>query len=97
MLVYGKYECFVMQNILCCMFVSCVHPVAVLNAAFCMTCNFLMLVEDGRGDHMEKAYSRAGLMTSLYVAISVSFCLPLPVAVSALIICSDLCACTEML
>ena len=28
MLVYGKYECFVMQ-----MFVSCVHPVAVLNAA----------------------------------------------------------------
>ena len=26
-------ECFVRQ-----MFVSCVHPVAVLNAAFCMTC-----------------------------------------------------------
>ena len=33
----------------CCMFVSCVHPVAVLNAAFCMTCSLLMLVEDGRG------------------------------------------------
>ena len=32
MLVYGECECFVMQ-----MFVSCVHPVAVLNAAFCMT------------------------------------------------------------
>ena len=29
--------------------VSCVHPVAVLNAAFCMTCSLLMLVEDGRG------------------------------------------------
>ena len=29
-----------------CMFVSCVHPVAVLNAAFCMTCSLLMLVED---------------------------------------------------
>ena len=28
----------------CCMFVSCVHPVAVLNAAFCMTCSLLMLV-----------------------------------------------------
>ena len=28
-----------------CMFVSCVHPVAVLNAAFCMTCSLLMLVE----------------------------------------------------
>ena len=27
----------------CCMFVSCVHPMAVLNAAFCMTCS---LVDD---------------------------------------------------
>ena len=27
----------------CCMFVSCVHPVAVLNAAFCMTCSLLTL------------------------------------------------------
>ena len=49
----------------CCMFVSCVHPVAVLNAAFCMTCNLLMLIEDARGDHMEKAYSRASLITAL--------------------------------
>ena len=49
----------------CCMFVSCVHPVAVLNARFCMTCSLLMLVEDARGDHMEEAYSRAGLMTAL--------------------------------
>ena len=31
------------------MFVSCVHPVAVLNAAFCMTCSLLMLAEDERG------------------------------------------------
>ena len=31
-----------------CMFVSCVHPVAVLNAAFCITCSLLMLVEDAR-------------------------------------------------
>ena len=45
---------------------------------------------------MEEAYSRAGLMTALSVAMSVSFCLPHPVAVSAFIICSDLCACTEM-
>ena len=37
----------------CCMFVSCVHPVAVLNAVFCMTCSLLMLVEDARCDHME--------------------------------------------
>ena len=60
MLVYGKCECFAMQ-----MFVSCVNPMAVLNAAFCMTCNLLMLVEDGRGDHTEEAYSRAGLITAV--------------------------------
>ena len=38
----------------CCMFVSCVHPMAVLNAAFCMTCSLLMLVEDAIGDHTEE-------------------------------------------
>ena len=81
----------------CCMFVSCVHPVAVLNAAFCMTSSLLMLVEDTRSDHMEEVYSRAGLMTALWVAMSVSFCLSHPVAMSAFIICSGLCACTEML
>ena len=46
------------------MYVSCVHPVAVLNAAFCMTCSLLMLVEDARGDHMEEASSRSGLMSA---------------------------------
>ena len=49
----------------CCMFVSCVHPVAVLNAAFCMNYSLLMLVEDARGNHMEEAYFRAGLITAL--------------------------------
>ena len=72
------------------MFVSCVHP--VLNAVFCMACSLLMLVEDTRGDHMEEAYSSAGLMTALWVAMSVSICLPHPVAVSAFIISSGLCA-----
>ena len=66
----------------CCMLVSCVHPVAVLNAAFCMTCSLLMLLKDARGDHMEEAYSRAGLKTALYATMSVSFYLPHPVAVS---------------
>ena len=55
------------------MFVSCVHPVAVLNAAFCMNCSLLMLVEAERGDHIEEAYSRVGLITALLVAMSVSF------------------------
>ena len=81
----------------CCMFMSCVHPVAVLNTAFCMTCSLLMLVEDARGDHTEEAYSIAGLITVLYVAIRVSFCLPHPVAVSAFMICRGLSACTGML
>ena len=49
----------------CCMFVSCVHLVALLNAAFCMTCSLLMLAEDRIGNHMEEAYSRAGLITAL--------------------------------
>ena len=49
----------------CCMFVSCVHPVAVFNGAFCMTCSLLMLVEDAIGGHTEEAYSRAGLITAL--------------------------------
>ena len=90
--MYGKYVSFVKH-----MFVSCVHPVTVLSAAFCMTCCLLMLIEDARGDHMEEAYSRAGLMTALYVAMSVSFCLPHLVAVSAFIICGVSCACTERL
>ena len=47
------------------MFVSCVHPVEVLNAEFRMTCSLLMLVEDARGDNREEAYFRAGLMTAL--------------------------------
>ena len=41
------------SSCICCIFVSCVHPVAVLNAAFCMTCSLLMLVEDAIGDHTE--------------------------------------------
>ena len=46
-----------------CMFVSCVYPVAVLNAAFCVTCSLLMMVKDARGNHKEETYSRTGLIT----------------------------------
>ena len=38
-----------------CMFMSCVHLVEVLNAAFCMTCSLVILVGDARDDHMEEA------------------------------------------
>ena len=53
------------SSCICCKFVSCVYPVAVLNAAFCMTCSLLVLVEDAIGDHTEEAYSRAGLIIAL--------------------------------
>ena len=74
MIVYGKCECFAMHMLL---FVSCVHPVAVPNAAFCMTCSLLMLVRDARGDHIEEEYSRACLITALWVAMSVSSVYPI--------------------
>ena len=45
--------------------VVCLCLVCILNADFCMTCSLLMLVGDARGDHMEEAYSRAGLITAL--------------------------------
>ena len=43
----------------CCMFVSCVHPVAVLNAAFCMTLQF---VNAGQG-YKRRPYGR-GILQS---------------------------------
>ena len=84
MLVYGKCECFVMQMLyVCVLCASCgsshgcvLHDLQFVNA---------------RGDHMEEAYSRAGLITALYVVMSVSFCLPHPVAVSAFMICRCVC------
>ena len=53
------------SSYICCIFVSCVHLVAVHNAVFCMTCSLFMLVEDERGDHMGEPYSRADLMIVL--------------------------------
>ena len=54
----------------CCMFVSCVHPVAVLNAALSMSFSLLLLVEDARGAHVEEAYFRAGLMTAIIILLT---------------------------
>ena len=94
MLVYGKYECFVMHMLYVC--ILC----ATCGSSQCCILHdlqFVNVVEDAIGDHMEDAYSRAGLMTALQVAMNDSFCVPRPVAVSAFINCSGLCACTEML
>ena len=62
MLVYGKSEYFVMQMVyVCVLCASCGSPQ-------CCTMHFsilLRLVDDARGDHIEVAYSRAGVMTAL--------------------------------
>ena len=87
----------IVSSYIYCMSVSCVHPVEVLNAAFCMTCSLIILIDDARGDHMEGAYSRDSRMTALLVDMSVLSCLYHHVVVSDFIICSGLCACTEML
>ena len=101
---YDKWSCkcscmgnMGVSSCICCMFASCIHPVVVPNSAFCMSYRLLMLVEDARGDHVEESYSIASLMTALYLVMSVSYCLPHPVAVRDFIICSGLCAYTEML
>ena len=62
MYVYGKYECFVMQMLY--VYVLC----ASWGSSQCCILHdlpFLVLAEDARGNHMEEAYSRAGLMTAL--------------------------------
>ena len=69
------------------MFVSVVHPVAILNAVFCVICSLLMFVSDANGNHMVETYSSMGLVMALYAARLFSFCLPHVVDVSALSIC----------
>ena len=56
-------RCSCMGSVIVSLFIHCKF---VLNVAFCMTCSLLlMLVEDARGNHMEEAYSRAVLTTTL--------------------------------
>ena len=69
------------------MFVSVVHPVAILSAVFCVICSLLMFVSDASGDHMVETYSSMGIVMALYVAMIVFFCFPHVVDVSALSIC----------
>ena len=70
-----------------CVFVSVVHPVAILSAVFCVICSLLMFVADSSGDHMVETYSSMGLVMAFYVAMIVSFCFPHIVDMSALSIC----------
>ena len=66
------------------MFVSVVHPVALLSAVFCVICSLLKFVSDASGDHMVETYSSMGLVMALYVASIVSFCFLHVVDVSTL-------------
>ena len=61
----------------CCVFVSVVHPVAILSAVFCVICSLLMFVSDASGDHMVETYSSMGLVMALYVAMIVPFVSPM--------------------
>ena len=70
-----------------CVFVSVVHPVAILNAVFCVICSLLIFVSDASGDHIVKTYSSMGVVMALYAAMIVSICFPHVVDVSALSIC----------
>ena len=81
----------------CCMFVSCVHPVAVLNAAFCMTCSLLILVKDASGYHME--LGRCMLQSRSHDCLIGSHECLLLFTPSCCCECfyHGLCACTEML
>ena len=71
----------------CCVFVSIIHPVDILNVVFCIICSLLMFASDASGDHMVETYSSMGLVMALYVAMIVFFCLPHVVDMSALSIC----------
>ena len=70
----------------CCLFVSVVHPVAILSAVFCVICSLLMFVSDTIGGHMVETYSSMGLVMALYVAKIISFCFPHVVDVSICIV-----------
>ena len=94
MLVYGECECFVMHMLYVC--VLC----ASRGSSQCCVLHDLQFVNAGRGCN-RRPYRRGILQSRSHNcfigAMSVSFCLPHSVTVSAFMICRGLCACTEML
>ena len=61
---YWSCSLFVL-SCMCSVIVSCMHPIAVLNASFRVVLSLFMFVEDPRGDHMDEAYSRVDRTTAL--------------------------------
>ena len=94
MLVYVKYECFVVQMLYVC--VLC----ASCGSSQCCILHDLQFVNTGRGCK-RRSYGRGILQSRSYDCLIGSHeCLLLlthHVAVSAFIICSSVCACIDML
>ena len=65
MIVYGKCDRFVVQMVYVCLLCT-----SCGSSQCCVLHDLQLLVEDARCNHMEKAYSRAGLMTALLVDIT---------------------------
>ena len=60
-----------------CVFVSIVHPVAILSAVFCVMRSLFPFVSDATGDHMVETYLSMCLVMALYVRGSFPFVPPL--------------------
>ena len=53
----------------CCVFVSVLHPVAILSAVFCVICSLLMFVSDASGYHMTIWWKRTRVCVLLWVLL----------------------------
>jgi len=73
-------------------FVSAVHPEAILSAVFCMVCSVCRFVSASNGDQRVLPYSSIGLVIVLYVAVMVSLLFPHLVVVRAFSMFIDLVA-----
>ena len=59
------------------MFLSVVHPVAILSAVFCVICSLLMFVPDAIGNHMVETYSSMGHVMAFMLRGSFPFVFPM--------------------
>src|SRR6478609_1336027 len=74
----------------CWIFVSAVQPVMILSVVLWVVWSLLRFVSEMMGDQRVFPYSMMDQVMVFYVAISVSFCLPQVVEMSALTTLSDL-------
>ena len=60
-----KYVVCLYKGVMDVVFSVCIVTRGAVGSRVWEVCSLLMVVEDERGDHMEEAYSRTGLMTAL--------------------------------